>query len=392
MLVVGVLAVMPTSATAAAWGIQPTPNPPAATSSQLLGVSCPSASACTAVGAYATSSILGASLAERWNGSTWEIQPTPNPAPGDGSNDSLDAVSCASTSACMAVGFSDVAGASTLAESWNGSTWAIEPTPSLPAGSFGGRLNGVSCPSATDCVAVGYYENSSSIDVPLAERWNGSTWMIQATPTPNGSTGSDLNGVSCASLNACTAVGSIASGNVFLPISKTLAERWDGSTWVIQPTPNPTINGSLPSDALNGVSCSSGLLSSGCTAVGDYNSDGNPLTLAENWNGKTWSVQPTPNPSPPSNALSVLRAVSCTYGLIAPRCAAVGGQGVFASSQFAFRRQGLTWTVQPMPLPPGVVSSVLSGMSCTSATACTAVGYYLPPTGTSGATFAERYS
>src|SRR4051794_29299563 len=87
-------------------------------------------------------------------------------------------------------------------------------------------------------------------------------------------------------------------------------------------------------------------------------------------------LQPTPNPAPPGNALGVLRAVSCTFALIAPVCTAVGGQGAYAPSQFALRRQGLTWTVQSMPAPS--TSSILFGVSCTSANACTAVGGYVP--------------
>jgi hypothetical protein len=42
-------------------------------------VSCASASACTAVGDYYTS-VTRTTLAERWNGTNWTIQGTPSPA------------------------------------------------------------------------------------------------------------------------------------------------------------------------------------------------------------------------------------------------------------------------------------------------------------------------
>jgi hypothetical protein len=66
-------------ASSSAWSIQKTPNPKGATSSSLLGVACPSASACIAVGTYASSSKVPVTLAEAWNGTTWSIQKTPKP-------------------------------------------------------------------------------------------------------------------------------------------------------------------------------------------------------------------------------------------------------------------------------------------------------------------------
>jgi hypothetical protein len=58
----------------------------------------------------------------------------------------------------------------------------------------------------------------------------------------------------------------------------TLAEAWNGTTWTIQPTANPP---AATSSRLNSVSCAT---SSACTAVGYYtNSAGNDLTLAERY-------------------------------------------------------------------------------------------------------------
>src|SRR5262249_58144572 len=59
--------------------------------------------ACTAVGGRLVPTRTGpATLAERWNGHTWSIQPTPNP-PGHGFK-LLNGVACTSRSSCMAVG------------------------------------------------------------------------------------------------------------------------------------------------------------------------------------------------------------------------------------------------------------------------------------------------
>ena len=48
----------------------------------------------------------------------------------------------------------------------------------------------------------------------LAEVWDGSTWTVQSTPNPTGATSGSLYGVSCTSATACTAVGTDA--NIYL--------------------------------------------------------------------------------------------------------------------------------------------------------------------------------
>ncbi len=97
-------------------------------------------------------------------------------------------------------------------------------------------LSGVSCTSATSCTAVGSYDDSSAeTSVTLAERWDGTSWTIQNTPNPANVHGSFLSGVSCTSATACTAVGNAA---VEMLTVETLAEHWDGTSWTIETTPN----------------------------------------------------------------------------------------------------------------------------------------------------------
>ena len=56
----------------------------------------------------------------------------------------------------------------------------ISPTSAIQSG----ELSGVSCPSATAYTATGYYQNSSLAQVTLAEYWNGTSWAIQSSPKP----------------------------------------------------------------------------------------------------------------------------------------------------------------------------------------------------------------
>jgi hypothetical protein len=65
----------------------------------------------------------------------------------------------------------------------------------------------VSCATVTNCVAVGSSTNSSGASVTLAEQWNGSSWSVQTTPNPSAALDSYLSSVSCAAATSCTAVG-----------------------------------------------------------------------------------------------------------------------------------------------------------------------------------------
>ena len=328
------------------WSVESTPNPEGAPSSALNAVDCTSSSACTAVGGTAN----GTTLAERWNGTRWVIQPTPSPSQGGAT---LSGVSCTSASACTAVGGSS---AGTLAEQWNGTSWSIQPTPNPAQG--GGFLTSVACTSAAACTAIGL--SNAGI---LAEGWNGTGWSIQPTPTPAGAQFAFLNTVACTSASACTAAGAYVNSSGSF---QTLAERWNGTNWVIQPTPNPS---GAQSGFLNGVSCTS---SSACEAAGFYvNSSGISVTLAERWNGTTWSIQPTPNPTQAS--ASGLFAVSCP---VPSFCMAAGtsANGFSTPVSLAESWNGNNWKIQNTPNLPGAEPSGLIGVSCTSPSSCMAVG------------------
>jgi hypothetical protein len=363
-----------------AWAIQPTPNPSGVKNSFLQGVSCTSASACTAVGFYITKTRIDLTLAERWNGTAWAIQPTPNPSGVE--NSFLQGVSCTSASACTAVGFyiTKTRIDLTLAERWNGTAWATQHTPN-PSGAENSFLDGVSCISAKSCTAVGLYTTSTGIQVTLAERWNGTAWAIQHTPNPSGAGGSNLSAVSCTSTSACTAAGSYLDTGT--EIAVTLAERWNGTAWAIQPTPNPS---SASDIRLYAVSCTS---ASACTATGSFYDASTQIvvTLAERWNGTAWAIRPSPNPSGVGN--SFLYAVSCTS---ASACTAAGvhDTGSNVDRTLAERWNGTAWVIQPTP-NAGAQSTDLAGVSCTSARACTAVGYSFTSTGIQ-VTLAERWN
>src|SRR3954454_6749777 len=195
-----VCAALPSQAGAAAWSLQSAPVPQVA-NGQLFAVNCTSSTACTAVGSFTDSSGFDAPMAQRWNGTSWARQTTPNPSGAE-----LNGVRCATTTVCVAVGSSSNASGTqvTLVERWNGTSWSTETSPN-PDGAVSSTLSGVTCTSASSCIAVGsstFPETEPGFGAPalmLVERWDGSRWSIESVPAPVGVRQSYLSGISCSS-------------------------------------------------------------------------------------------------------------------------------------------------------------------------------------------------
>jgi hypothetical protein len=289
------------------WQMQAIPTPKG-TSDTLFGISCPSTHACMTVGsAYYLKSRRQTILTETWNGQQWQVRSAPVINAPDSS---LSAVSCVSATSCMAVGASQPrSGSQPIVEQWDGTRWRAEQ---IPGPTKGVTLSAVSCSGARACVAVGLNTASGNAR-PLAESWNGKNWQVQAVPLPQGIRGGMFEGVSCTSSRACMATGS----DFDHPNGPTLAERWNGKTWRVEPTPNPpNFSASFAEVTFDGVSCSS---ANACTTVGIYNPGNAAAYFIESWNGKRWRLEPAPHPADFEHG--VLLGISCASG----RCTAVGG-------------------------------------------------------------------
>jgi hypothetical protein len=267
----------------------------------------------------------------------------------------------------MAVGFAvrPAATVRILAERWNGSRWTVIRIPSLPRSSWA-ELVSIWCGDRTDCTAVGGYipRAVDAQERPLAEHWNGHAWTVDHVPNPRAENGSALTGVDCLQAGLCEGVGEYVFADVdqqilafgrsaggwvrqhqhgpkqseltsegsvscsdiahctgvgswvdFQGRTRTLAERWDGTSWVRQHARNPAGFGV---SELSGVSCRG---ATWCAGVGSWSDGFNGIpsyTLAERWNGAGWRIEHTPNP--PGATLSSLNAVDCG----GPFCVAVG--------------------------------------------------------------------
>jgi Regulator of chromosome condensation (RCC1) repeat/Fibronectin type III domain len=248
------------------------------------------------------------------------------------------------------------------------------PTSGMVLGSGGYsnvRLTGVSCPSSASswCMAVGFASVATNptlenLTSAVAEEV-GPNNATQPVPVPSpGVENNDLQAVSCVNTSFCVAVGETSNEG---PSSLSFIELWDGTNWTVMPAPSP---GSVTNELL-GVSCSS---ESYCVAVG-YSSNYSPADqkiLIETWNGvgTDWSIA---SATAPTGVLE-MTGVSCTSATF---CEAVGWvyEGAYDYQTVIETWNGMTWTQVPSP-SPGPDAEELYAVSCTSSTFCEAVGVY----------------
>lgn len=343
------------------WAIVDSPNTSATANDNLRAVVCTSGLQCWAAGSSSESGGTDQALIEEWNGSSWTVSSTPAPA----ETGYLNGITCASDSECWSVGaFGNPS--QTLVEQWDGNSWASVPSPNGTTAQ-NNTLTAVTCPSSSQCWAVGY-AGFPFQGVTLIEHWDGESWKLVPSPNQNvsGQQAGALADVWCVSASQCWAVGSYVESN----IDQTLIEQWDGSSWSIVPSPN-----SSPSqdNALDAVTCLSG---SDCWAAGDYY-DANtnfptPQTLIEHWDGTSWVIVPSPN----VDNTNVLTGITCTSS---SDCWAVGyhEQGINFSRTLVQHWDGTSWSAVTSPNTSDNDADYLNGVACTTSTECWAVGYVI---------------
>jgi photosystem II stability/assembly factor-like uncharacterized protein len=201
-------------------------SPAGAQATELNGISC-DAGACMAVGEYLDANGRGWTLAERWNGKSWQLLHSVSVrAP----LSVLYDVSCETAKVCMAVGNSQWTRQYPLAELWQNGRWQRVFGGKVP----GGILNGVSCQAKSGCMAVGTRGSK-----PLTESWSGKNWRVTQTPKASRRLTGALSQLSCRTgKGRCVTVG-----DRFAPSAPsaqtTLAEWWGGKTWRLMTTRNP---------------------------------------------------------------------------------------------------------------------------------------------------------
>lgn len=358
------------------WKIKESPNPAGASDSNLYDVSCePSTSVCTSVG-KSTNSGNDSPVAQRWNGTSWSEQTAAKKS--GATHTRLFGVDCPSETRCLAVGnHQSSEGASVLSEIWNEGKWTVQTTP-LPTEATESEFSAIGCNNTAECTAVGS-ALIGGVETAIAERWKSPTWSLSSLPIPKGAKASRLNGVDCLWSNFCVAVGSYIPEGKFLP--ESLVMFWNAE-WTVQSVPKP--HEKANESTLLGVSCTP--TPNRCTAVGTWKILTIPFTLAYRFNGtSTWTLQSTPNVSETSGASNALQDVSCATET---SCTAVGDWKVSGGSTqtLAEKWDGTSWSIQGTPNPVGASFSSLLGVSCLESS-CMGVGW--STSGTTDTTLSE---
>jgi hypothetical protein len=350
VLLAGVLAgLSPASASAAAchdWtGLQP-PSPGAA-SNGLEGVTVLSACNAWAVG-YDISGGPYQTLIEHWNGSSWRVVPSPDPG---GSANFLRSVRAVSPTSIWAVGdYSSPGATKTLIVHWNAKAWKQVPSPS--PGKFG-ELDGVRAVSARSVWAVGGY-TAGGHDKTLIEHWNGTRWARVASPNPG--TDNELFAVTATSSRDAWAVGEIpgeqadiagrAQRAVDTPGSATnqaFIVHWNGRKWRHVASPSPGSGSEL--DAVGATSASN------AWAVGYTSSGSIDKTLVLHWNGRRWTRMASPSTGREAFLTGVTATSARNAWAVGDSIAHSGG----VEQPLILRWNGRRWSreASPQPSPDG---------------------------------------
>jgi hypothetical protein len=287
----------------------------------------------------------------------------------EATRDELWGVSCTSASACIAVGrYHTATSHGVVAEKWNGTAWANQE-PVTPEGTESAELKSVSCTSATACIAVGGYGPKT-----LAEQWNGTGWKSLTSPDPGSE--SHFDQVSCTSATACMAVG-------YRSYTENLVARWNGTEWKVL---EASSHSGAERDQLWSVSCAA---AEECTVVEGYYKEGAWKNEIQRWNGTTWKIEEIPSPKGAQE--SSLETVSCPSSSSA--CVAVGTWRSTEDGEHAWvvRWTGAEWKLEE-PSQGAWEDSRLAGISCITSSECIAVGSGIKTDTEPDRTLAERWN
>jgi hypothetical protein len=300
----------------------------------LAAVSCATATRCVAVGATTVDG-------------TGVVVPITNGIPGspqtvDGTK-GLDGVSCPTAAFCEAVGTGSGVG---VAVPVNGGKPG-EPVP--VAGTL--ALNGVSCPTGPLCEAAGRSATQGFVLTLTSP-----TSPLPVVPVA-GTT--SVNGIDCANNSLCQVVASTSNGS-YNDVVATVAAGTPGAFKIVPPG----------TSTFSGISCPNTVT---CVAVG------NGVHLVKARNIPEGVVVTTTNGTPgkvaglPAAPTARLEGVSCGG---ASRCVAVGTNGPVSNGTST--GHGLFVTIDsgapgPLTAIPGS-ALLLDGVSCPTSTSCIAVG------------------
>jgi hypothetical protein len=240
------------------------PGPAHARAAGVFSVSCAVATRCVAAGSYRTSTGALRPFVDQLVGHTWTATTVPFPKQ---TSSWLSGVSCPSTTTCVAVGTwsqspdpstycAAPCGSGVFVDQLVGTKWTETGLPT-PKGEVNPEFNDVSCWSTSRCIAVGSFFRSGNF-YGFIETKNASIWRASSAGAPSGGAWADLASVDCTTASACVAVGSFQETSQ-LPLVETGGANgpWTAS--------GPAGTSTSMWGGYNSVSCTS---STSCVAVG----------------------------------------------------------------------------------------------------------------------------
>jgi hypothetical protein len=344
-------------------------NPPGGPSPFLNSISCTSAGNCAAVGSYIGNRLTHPLLVTE-SGGTWAAGVEPElPANADTSPDpdipdvggGFYYISCPAAGDCTAVGWYTNKDAGHSIYPWvlteSGGTWSSGQDALLPRdASVQGDLDkgpspffgftGLSCPSASDCTAVGGYEDTNGAEEGLILTEHDGVWSqgvrapLPPTSIPNSESNefnSPLESVSCAAPDDCAAVGWYVTSPHRSKHGLLLTER--GGKWKASRLVLPAKAKAPAGVYLTSISCPS---RGNCVAAGWYGNKGRTHGLIVRERGGKWqraaNARLPKNAAPASKSHTFLNSVSC------PSATACTAGGLY--NDRSGRRQGLLLSVR----------------------------------------------
>jgi photosystem II stability/assembly factor-like uncharacterized protein len=268
----------------------------------------------------------------------------------------LFTLSCATPNACFGVGASQT-GAEILSTLDGGTTWNNDTYPSSTNLQNNGHLFSIFCPTSSACETVGTASNGAGSQlVIMGTSDGGNTWVNQAYPS--GLTNGHLFSVYCASASTCWALGGQSDGTPVI-----LATTDGGSTWAQQTYPS----------GLN--LAGSGFLSIACPTtkhcIISASGNGGLEILVTTDGGNNWATKPLPpGVVTKTNGIGSVSCGSDKFCTITgfSNGSAAGTPPIIISTNDG----GNTWQVDPYPASLGLTT--LTGVWCTGATDCWALG------------------
>jgi hypothetical protein len=364
------------------------------------------------VAGLAVAMVLGAAApgqARPAAGCIWRVVPTVSPQAAARTQSELFGVSLASAGDGWAVGNlvttvpnpqggPRLVASRALAQRWDGTSW--RPVTVAQPATQHALLQSVADLGSHDAWAVGFTgdvaPDTSAPSGGLVEHWEGTRWVIVATP---GSSAETLNAVAGTGPDDVWAAGSMNLGGPPPAGDSAFFEHFNGTSW--QAVPGPA--GNFSADPVE-VTALAAVSPSDVWAVGTQNSEGagepGTLNMAAHWNGKAWTVVPTPSLGAsvsqtdiPTGVTAISASDVWASGVEFTGCpAAAGGRDPVlrqalrqpgrprqrgATGQclvpYVLHWDGKTWTLTRTP-DPGGFGSALAGITALSASDIWAVG------------------